>query len=57
MNLDAKIMFGKVTDLLDPEMRKMLVRGPFWSMIDIPFKFKFNTIVNFQKNELDVDGK
>ena len=26
-NLDEKILFGKITRLVDPEMRKMLERG------------------------------
>ena len=28
-NLDEKILFGKITRHLDPEIRKMLVRGMF----------------------------
>ena len=28
-NLDKKILFGKITHHLDPEMRKMLVNGKF----------------------------
>ena len=28
-NLDEKILFGKITHHLDPEIRKMLVNGKF----------------------------
>ena len=28
-NLDDKILFGKITHRLDPEIRKMLVKGIF----------------------------
>ena len=47
-NLDEKILFGKITHLDDPTVRKMLVRGwygnrefhvPFWSMIRVALKF------------------
>ena len=48
-NLDEKILFDKITHHLNPEIRKMLVRGlygnrilhvPFWSMIYVALKFK-----------------
>ena len=47
-NLDQKILFGKITHLQDPTVRKMPVRGlygirgfhvPFWSMIYVALKF------------------
>ena len=47
-NLDEKILFDKFTHHLDPEIRKMSVRGlygnrifhvPFWSMIYVVLKF------------------
>ena len=47
-NLDEKILFDKITHQLDPEIRKMPVRGlygnqifqvPFWSMIHVALKF------------------
>ena len=28
-NLDVKILFGNITRYLDPEIRKMLIRGMF----------------------------
>ena len=30
-NLDEKILFGKITHHLDPEIGKMLVRGMHWN--------------------------
>ena len=47
-NLDEKILFGKITHLCDPTIRKMPVRGlhgngkfqvPFWPMIYVALKF------------------
>ena len=45
-NLDEKILFGKITDHLDSEIRKILVNGkfgniPFWSMIYFLSKLTF----------------
>ena len=45
-NLDEKILFGKITDHLDPEIWKMVIREqgfhiPFWSMTFLLLKLKF----------------
>ena len=51
VNLDEKILFGSIPHLIDPEIRKMLVKGmsgweqkfhiPFWSIIYLLLKFYF----------------
>ena len=49
--------FAKITHILEPEIRKCLYgyvwerefHFPFWSMIYSPLKWKFNTILRFQK--------
>ena len=55
-NLDEKRLFGKITNHVDPTIRKMSVWGLywnqnfgvlFWSMIYVALKFKFSTIVSF----------
>ena len=59
-NLDEKILFGKITYIKGPTISKMPLRGlcgnrefhiPFWSMIDLAFKF--NAIVTF-RNEFQL---
>ena len=30
-SLHEKILFGKITHYLDPEIRKMLIKGMFWN--------------------------
>ena len=58
-SLVQKILFGKITHLLDLEIRKILVRGwerefhgPFWSMMYLSLKFTFNTMASFRNRIL-----
>ena len=56
VNLDEKVLFGNISHLIDPGIRKMLVKGmfgnktfhiPFWSMIYLLSKLEFS-ISNWQ---------
>ena len=57
-DLDEKILFGKISYHLGPEIRKLLrFRGfygkedsifSFWSVICLPFKCRFNTVLCFK---------
>ena len=48
-NLDVKFLFGKITHLSDPKIRRMPLRSlyenqefhvPFWSMLHLALKFE-----------------
>ena len=48
-NIDMKLLFGKITRLLDQEMRKNACKGfvlerkfhvPFWPIIQLPLNFE-----------------
>ena len=61
-NLDGEILFDKITHLLGPKIRKMLIRRlcgnqkfhvPFWSMIYVALKFA----LQFSEIEFDFNSR
>ena len=66
VKLDQTILFFKIAQVYDPNIRKMPERGlygnrefhiPFWSMIYLALTFKFNAIVSFKKISILIASK